>query len=101
MEKIKNLQEKAKILRRLPEQFAKAEPDAAQLLTLLLPLFVEIDAGNVSPPQKYTHGLALGKEPELYERHKEIFSAEADFTSALEDWPSQAWYKKLQDNNQK
>ena len=95
MDKVKNLQEKARVLRELLERYAKVDDDAERLLGWLMPLFIKIEKGRVVPPQGYEHRMALGKEPEFYERHKDVYSAESNFISVYEDWESQDWYQKL------
>jgi hypothetical protein len=95
MDKVKNLQEKEQVFRKLLELYASEDSDAERLLGWLMPLFMQIEKGQVVPPQKYEHRMALGKEPEFYKRHKDVYSAESDFIAALEDWESQDWYQKL------
>ena len=95
MDKIENLQEKARAFRRLLDLYAPRDIDAQLLLRWLTPLFGAIERGEIVPPRKYEFHMALGKEPEFYERHKDVHSVESDFMCALEDWESQSWYKQL------
>ena len=93
MDKIKNLQEKAKVFRGFLEKYATENADAESLLGWLTPLFMAIEKGKVVPPQRYEYLMALGKEPDFFECHRDVFSAQSDFVSALEDWESQEWYQ--------
>ena len=98
MDRIKNLQEKARVFRALLEGYAPDSADAESLLRWLTPLFVDIEARKIIPPEKYIFHMALGKDPDFYECHKDVRSAEADFVCTLEDWESQDWHKKLKSN---
>ncbi len=100
MDKVKNLKEKAKTFHQLLENETD-DLDAARLLKWLAPLFIDIEAGKVTPPRRYEFRMALGKDAKFYERHDNIGKAEADFVSALEDWPSQEWYLRLSENIKK
>lgn len=95
MNKIKNLQEKARVFRDLLKKYASDDTDAESLLRWLTPLFTAIEKGEITPPHRYEFHMALGKEPDFYERHKDVHSVESDFMCALEDWESQEWYKQL------
>ena len=95
MDKVKNLQEKARVFHDLLKKYAPDDGDAESLLRWLMPLFTEIEKGKIIPPQRYEFRMALGKEPDFYERHKDVHSAESDFMCALEDWESQEWYRNL------
>lgn len=95
MDKIEILKERAANFRNLLMQHQSKNTDAMLLLKWLTPLFQEIEAGNIQPPQCYDFRNALGKDNSFYEPDKPFHSAEADFVAALEDWESQDWYKKL------
>lgn len=86
MEKTRLLKDKAFKFRILLEHYGLKDDDAQRLLKWLTPLFEGIDDGSITPPRKYNHLMALGKEPELFSRNKELSHAEAEFISALEDW---------------
>jgi hypothetical protein len=73
MDKVKNLQEKEQVFRKLLELYASEDSDAERLLGRLMPLFMQIKKGQVVPPQRYEHRMALGKEPEFYERYRREF----------------------------
>lgn len=95
MDKIQNLKEKADSFKTILKKHAEQDSDAERLLGWLTPLFISIENGQVIPPYTYEYSMALGKEADFYERHKDIFSTESDFICALEDWESQDWYKSL------
>lgn len=65
------------------------------VLQWFTPLFRDIEAGKICPPQIYEFGNALGKDNSFYETDKPFHKVEADFVSALEDWESQEWYQQL------
>lgn len=94
-EKKENLKIKAREFKFLLEELAKNDEDAKGLLAWLTTLFERIDSGDVVPPHKYNHLMALGKEPDLFINNKTLVHAESEFISALEDWESQDWYKAL------
>lgn len=75
----------------------KDSADAALMLTWITPLFDQIRSGQVFPPQRYTLRMALGKDSSFYEPSGPFSKVESDFAAALEDWPSQPWYKDTRD----
>jgi len=95
MNKVKNLQEKMRIFRSLLKEHEKDNVDAELLLKWLTPLFNDIEQGIVTPPQRFEHRNALGKEAPFYEPNSMFLEPYSDFVAALEDWPSQSWYKAL------
>lgn len=95
MDKIKLLQMRAVEFRNLLKQYEATDANAMLLLKWLTPLFQEIEAGNIEPPKYYEFGNALGKDDPFYAPDKPFHVAEAGFVSALEDWESQSWFKKL------
>jgi hypothetical protein len=95
-DKVDYLKKRAEIFHALLMKYAPEDDDAESLLRWLEPLFIDVKRGNIIPPQRYEFRMALGKEPPFYDRHRDVFSAEADFMSALEDWESQDWYKRLE-----
>ncbi len=85
MDKVRNFQEKATVFRSLLKKYTSDAADAESLFGQLEPLFMMVDIGEITPLHRYEFNMALGKEPEFYERHQDVFSAESDFMSALED----------------
>jgi hypothetical protein len=103
MSKVEKFKDRARSFRALLVVHAPKDTDAESLLQWLTPLFEEIAAGKVQPPQRYEYRLALGKDNPFYEPTSPFSEAKAQFISALEDWESQAWYqgsiKRAKDNN--
>lgn len=95
MDKVENLQRKARAFSLLIKKYAPADDDAGRLLAWLTPRFSAIAKGEITPPHSYEFRMALGKEPDFYERHQDVRSVEADFICALEDWESQEWCRQL------
>jgi hypothetical protein len=93
MDKIKDLQKRAKEFRLLLERYSGEDPDASLLLETLASLFDDIASGKVVPPVQYKYVLALGKDSPFYEPDGPFISSETAFMSALEDWKFQSWYK--------
>jgi hypothetical protein len=96
MDKVKNLQGKAKALRALLEQYAKTDQDVEMVLNFMLPLFVAIDEEKIVPPHehKYRWNFASTESP-LYRKYDDLSHASSEYACALEDWESQAWFKQL------
>ncbi|PRX32139.1 hypothetical protein B0G75_104158 [Paraburkholderia sp. BL18I3N2] len=99
MDKVQNLKDKARAFRTLLQTHDWKDTDAQLLLRWLTPLFEEIEAGLVQPPQHYQYRFALGKDNTFYEPGSPFAEAEAQFVSALEDWESQEWYQKFMEKN--
>lgn len=93
MDKFEKLSMAASDFRKLLLEYKEKDPDASQMLNWLMPLFLEIEAGNVNPPRRYEFRMALGKDSPFYDPHGPFSRIEADFVCALEDWASQPWYK--------
>ena len=87
---------KTELLRARALKFEKALRDAAQIdsglnrrLDELKPLFLRIRNGEISPPLPFgTYRSKLGYDDERYGLDSPVRNAEAEFASALEDWPS-------------
>ena len=94
MDKKENLKEKARSFRALLTAHDWKDTDAELLLRWLTPLFDDIEAGKVTPPQHYKFRLALGKDNPFYAPGSTFIEAETQFVAALEDWESQAWYQE-------
>ncbi|WP_345817719.1 hypothetical protein AAGS40_30450 (plasmid) [Paraburkholderia sp. PREW-6R] len=90
---IGKLKDTARVFRALLGGRDWADTDVQLLLRWLTPLFDEIEAGNVQPPQRYRYRQALGKDNPFYAPGSPLAEAEAQFISALEDWESQEWYQ--------
>jgi hypothetical protein len=94
VDKTEMLKEKARAFRALLAAHDWKNTDAELLLRWLTPLFDDIEAGKISPPQRYNYRMALGKDNPFYEQDSPFMKAEAQFVAALEDWESQAWYQE-------
>lgn len=97
MDKVNNLQEKARVLRELLERYAKVNDDAEMVLRFMVPLFEQIKAGKIVPPyeHKYRWYFANTESP-LYRKYEDLNHAAAEYARVLEDWdfpfPSSPWH---------
>jgi hypothetical protein len=92
MDKVQLLHQATGRFRSLLESLATNDRDIAELLAALRPLFADIDAGRVVPPTTGRYGARIHSEDPKYGLGTAVFSAQADFWSALEDWPSRPGY---------
>ena len=87
MDKVQNLQEKAKILRALLEQYAKTDDDVEMVLNFMVPLFDEIEAGRIIPPQRDEYRWHFfNTESPLFLKYDDLSRAEAEYAEVLEGW---------------
>ncbi|WP_338862937.1 hypothetical protein IHE31_09060 [Mycetohabitans rhizoxinica] len=86
MDKVKNLQEKARALHELLARYAKVDDDAEMVLRFMSGLFEEIEQGKVVPPvhNKYRWYFA-NTESSLF-KYTDLGEAHAQYSHALEDW---------------
>lgn len=96
MDKVRNLQEKAMVLRALLEKYAQIDGDAEMVLGFMTPLFEAIQAGRIVPPHEHEYRWYFANtESPLYEKYEELSQAASEYACALEDWESQEWYRNL------
>ncbi|SIT67311.1 MULTISPECIES: hypothetical protein [Burkholderiaceae] len=86
MDKVKNLQEKARALHELLARYAKVDDDAEMVLRFMSGLFEEIEQGKVVPPveDKYQWYFADTDGP-LF-KYADLLHVFAQYSHALEDW---------------
>lgn len=88
MDKVKNLQEKARKLRTLLEKYAQVDDDAETVLGLMTPLFERIDTGEIVPPYTYEYRWYFGSTDSPLIAYHDLVVAAYEYSHALEDWPS-------------
>lgn len=87
MDKVKNLQEKARTLRALLVHYAKTDDDVEMVSNFMMPLLDEIEAGRISPPQRDEYRWHFfNTESPLYLKYDNLSRAEAEYAEVLEDW---------------
>lgn len=87
MDKIKALQEKAKVLRALLEKYAPLDGDVEMVLRSMTPLLDEIEGGRVMPPRRDEFRWHFfNTESPLYLKYHDLSVAEAEYAEALEGW---------------
>jgi hypothetical protein len=75
------------VLRALLEHYAKIDDDVEMVLNFMMPLFVEIDAGRVVPPQRDEYRwYFFNTESPLFLKYDDLSRAEAEYAEALEGW---------------
>lgn len=86
MDKTRNLQEKAAVLRSLLEKYAQTDIDAEIVLGFMTPLFGKIRAGELVPPHEneYRWNFASTEAP-LF-KYDDLCEAAAEYGHALQDW---------------
>lgn len=94
MDKVNLLRQATDDFRRLLESLAPSDRDIALMLAELRPLFTDIEAGAVVPPVAGRYRVRIHSEDPKYGLGTALFSAQADFISALEDWRSRPWYPR-------
>lgn len=96
MDKVKNLQEKAKVLHALLEKYAQIDDDAKMVLGFMTPLFEQIRTGEIVPPHEHEYRWHFAStESPLYRKYEDLSHAASEYACALEDWKSQEWYRRL------
>ncbi|HJV75947.1 MAG TPA: hypothetical protein VJ654_17130 [Noviherbaspirillum sp.] len=86
MDKVKNLQEKASILRSILEQYANIDSNAEAVLRLMNPLFVQIEAGEIIPPHEHQFRWYFASTESPLFIYDDLCEAAAEYAKALEDW---------------
>jgi hypothetical protein len=87
MDKVKNLQEKAHVLRELLVRYGQVDDDAEMVLGFMMPLFEKVETGEIIPPHehKYRWYFANTESP-LYRKYEDLSHAAAEYARVLEDW---------------
>jgi hypothetical protein len=102
MDKVKNLQEKARILRNLLDHYAKADDDAEMLLGFMLPLFEQIKDGKIIPPHEHEYRWYFADTESPLFKYGDLCEAAAEYARALEDWnnslPFYPWHTSKLNN---
>ena len=86
MNKVKNLQEKAKMLRMLLEKYAKTDDDVEMVLGFMVPLFEEIHAGKIAPPYEHKYRWYFASTESPLFKYDDLCEAAAEYAHVLEDW---------------
>jgi hypothetical protein len=86
MDKVKNLQEKARILRSFLERYAKLDGDAEMVLGFMTPLFNQIEAGEITPPYEHKYRWYFANTESPLFQYDDLGEAAAEYARALEDW---------------
>lgn len=89
MDKVENLQEKAKVLRGLLEQYSRQDDEVASVLEQMTPLLDEIEAGKVEPPRHDDFGryfFNVEEQEPWFVKYPELSHAEAEYAEVLQDW---------------
>lgn len=89
MDKIRNLQVKARALRELLEHYAKQDEDVALVLERMTPLLDDIEKGNVVPPRHDDFGryfFNVEEQEPWFIKYPKLSHAEAEYAQVLQDW---------------
>ena len=86
MDKVKNLQEKARVLRELLERYAKVDDDAEMVLEFMMPLFKQIETGEITPPHEHKYRWYFANTESPLFQYDDLCEAAAEYARALEDW---------------
>lgn len=86
MDKVKILQEKARILHASLEKIAEVDDDAEMVLGFMTPLFERIDTGEIVPPYAHEYRWYFANTDSPLFKYDDLGDAAAEFGHALEDW---------------
>ena len=87
MDQIKQLQEKARVLRSLLNRYAKNDSDVENVLGLMSGILDEIEAGKVCPPKRDEfRWYFFNTESPLFMKYDDLSQAEAEYAEILEGW---------------
>lgn len=89
MNKVKNLQEKARVLHNSLEHYAKVDDDAEMVLGFMAPLLEKIEQGKIVPPARDEHSWYFGNTESPLFNYDDLCEAHAQYSHALEDWNNQ------------
>jgi hypothetical protein len=93
MNKVSLLKKRAQEFKLLLTEAERTDPWVGRVLDELEPLFNGIENGSIQPPIPFgTYRRKFRSDDPKYGMHTAICSAESEFNSALEDWPSKSWY---------
>ena len=102
MDKQLLLIERMKDLRFALANAATTDPRVLRILERYTPLFDEIEAGNIVPPRTGLYRNPMFARDSVFENEygpgSKLSTADSAFLSALEDWPSQSWYRQLSEH---
>lgn len=95
MTKRELLIEKMHRFKHLMESMTSAHPEMRSTLRSLSDLFADIESGRISVPceGRYRSPFPLDVF-DYYAQGTPLLHADAEFQSALEDWPSKPWYPR-------
>ena len=88
MDKVKNLQEKARVLHALLEKYAQIDDDAEMVLGFMTPLFEQIRIGEIVPPHEHEYRWHFASPESPLFKYDDLCEAAAEYGHALEDWGS-------------
>ena len=94
MDKKEFLRQAAKKYSLLLAEQGRHDPDVLKILENNAYLFNEIEIGLISPPCPGKYKADFNSEDPKYGGRTAIFSAQAEFISAIEDWRSKSWYPR-------
>lgn len=94
MDKQEILRNAMEYLRGLLSQGILIDAGLNRVCERFLPIFREIESGDIKVPCEGKYFQAFNAESERYVDGHPIVEAVAHFWSALEDWPSKPWYPK-------
>jgi hypothetical protein len=86
VDKVKNLQEKARALHELLVRYAKVDDDAEMVLGFMSSLFEEIEQGKVVPPVEDRHQWYFADTESPLFKYDDLGEIHAQYSHALEDW---------------
>ena len=96
MNKIDYLKEKSAAYQAMLESMRGQHPEIGGVLSQLNDFFVEIEAGNVTPPCEGCYTSPFHPDINLYYGPGTALSVvESEFICALEDWKSKPWFQAL------
>jgi hypothetical protein len=94
LNKVELLKEKAREFRVLILKLGPTHPRLKDELEPLFLLFDALERGEVTPPLEGKYESPFHLEDPIFGIGTEFLEASAQFRSALEDWPSKAWFPK-------
>ncbi|WP_323072122.1 hypothetical protein [Mycetohabitans endofungorum] len=86
MDKVKDLQEKARALHKILARYAKIDDDAEMVLGFMSGLFEEIEQGKVVPPVEDRYQWYFADTESSLFKYDDLGEAHAQYSHALEDW---------------
>ena len=93
-EKVTLLQQAASHYEQLLALQAPTDQEVAAVLRGLAPLFANIAQGRIAPPAEGLYESQFHVEHPRHGLDTPVYNAQAEFLSALLDWPSKPWFPK-------